>query len=415
MTFALTYPAATGERRRCAFTARAHLTCSGDCTGGGLGLYLACQYGDPFAAGGHAFNEAGFTSSFIRKGSGGGWQSALRRPATLFLSCGMARTQTQSARGDVRHTYSYSISQPSRTLNDFVERDSMRTRWRRVLTEYSATPAAAAAFKSITVCATRQNRAYRQNHFIPRKRVSIRSSDDDGSFERQRPQPDARLHRHAHVSQAFRGQYIERIWVKRVRCCTRIRAAGPARPRKARFYLMSGNRWRWRRDNEVDVPTVSESRLPLSGPIGPLLLSLDEWVSAGKRPPESEIPRHGDRVFAVTVPGSQTGFVPQHELGLAEHSRRHLHRRDHHALLLDFGPTFGGHRDELSAFHRRAPCVSDLRVEVDKDGNEKRACACRAWPRPIATTTGWASVQRPRAGTTAAKRTDNGFRSMLPS
>jgi hypothetical protein len=122
-----------------------------------------------------------------------------------------------------------------------------------------------------------------------------------------------------------------------------------------------------------------------------LLLALDDWVSDGKKPPKSEIPEHGDRVFAVPVPGSQVGFVPQDKLGWPDIPGVTYTGVITTRYFLDFGPDL-----DIGIISNYPPSVVGRPAypifvsKVDKDGNEKAGVRLPPVEAPVATTTGWA-------------------------
>ena len=135
-------------------------------------------------------------------------------------------------------------------------------------------------------------------------------------------------------------------------------------PENVRFYLMSGQS-----HGVGDVTTRSICQQFLN-PVSPypahraLLVALDQWVSEGIKPPKSEVPEERQRAFAVTVPGSQTGFVPQSDLGWPDIPGVTNNGCDYHPLLPRFRTGFPRrHSHELSAFAHGPPGVSDFCLE----------------------------------------------------
>src|SRR4029453_15397712 len=109
-------------------------------------------------------------------------------------------------------------------------------------------------------------------------------------------------------------------------------------------------------------------------------------------PPESQIPRRADNAAcAVPSPGSQTGFVPQAELGWPPIPGATGTGLITTRYLLDFGPDFD--RGILSTYPPSVvgrPAYPIFVSKVDQDGNEVGGIRLPPVAAPIATTTGWA-------------------------
>lgn len=162
-------------------------------------------------------------------------------------------------------------------------------------------------------------------------------------------------------------------------------------PENVRFYLMSGQ------SHGVGVVTSRSTCQQFLNPTSPhpahraLLVALDEWVSDGTEPPKSEVPRHGERAFAVTVPGSQTGVVPQAALGWPTIPGVTYNGLITTRYFLDFGPMFDdGILSNYPPSVDGRPAYPIFVSQVDKDGNELAGVRLPPVEAPIATTTGWA-------------------------
>jgi hypothetical protein len=124
-----------------------------------------------------------------------------------------------------------------------------------------------------------------------------------------------------------------------------------------------------------------------------LLLVLDDWVSHGRKPPSSEIPRRSDHtaVFAESQPGFETGVVPQHRLGWPNIPNVTYNGVITTSYLFDFGPDFD---DGIVLYPLSVPskhfAYPIFVSKVDKDGNEIAGVRLPPVAAPIATTTGWA-------------------------
>jgi hypothetical protein len=164
----------------------------------------------------------------------------------------------------------------------------------------------------------------------------------------------------------------------------------------------------------ADPPTVRSyllASLPHSGGIGPtgpgpcqqprnplvanavlraLLVALDEWVSAGTEPPDSRLPRRADGTLVPPLPRAGVGFpdIP----GVTYNGRLHTADR------LDFGPGF-----DRGILSRLPPTVVGAPYPVlvprtDADGNGIAGIRVPDVAVPLATYTGWALRAFPPGG-----------------
>ena len=123
-----------------------------------------------------------------------------------------------------------------------------------------------------------------------------------------------------------------------------------------------------------------------------LLLALDAWVSNGTMPPSSRVPRASEgAVFAVPQTGSQTGIVPQAELGWPTIPEVTYTGLITTRYLLDFGEGFeAGIVTNIPPSVIGRPTYPNFVSKVDADGNEISGIRLPEVAAPIATTTGWA-------------------------
>ena len=172
-----------------------------------------------------------------------------------------------------------------------------------------------------------------------------------------------------------------------------------------RYYLMSGL------SHGVGDVTTKATCQQFLEPVSPypahraLLVALDEWVSDGTQPPKSECRGTPTAAFAVTVPGSQTGVVPQKELGWPDIPGVTYTGVITTRYFLDFGPDFDdGIISNYPPSVAGRPSYPIFVSKVDKDGNEIAGVRLPPVEAPIATTTGWALRAPASAGTTAVSR-----------
>lgn len=123
-------------------------------------------------------------------------------------------------------------------------------------------------------------------------------------------------------------------------------------------------------------------------PLGPnpvmraLLVNLDEWVSSGTTPPTSRMPRRADGTLVAALPQEGMGFpkIP----GVTYNGRQHT------GDYFDFGPAFDhGILSVLPPVVRGTPYPS-LVPKTDADGNDIAGIRLPEISVPLATYTGWA-------------------------
>jgi len=112
-----------------------------------------------------------------------------------------------------------------------------------------------------------------------------------------------------------------------------------------------------------------------------LLVDMDEWVSTGKQPPASRVPRRADGTLVPPLPQSGEGFpnIP----GVKYNGRMHT------GDLFDFGPQFDqGILTKLPPTLVGTPYPA-LVPKTDADGNDVAGIRLPEVAVPLATYTGW--------------------------
>jgi len=296
--------------------------------------------------------------------------------------------------GHVQHTYSYSISQPSRTMNDFHRLGfNADLQGRRVLDGIlSHTGGGSGDQINYRYGQTGRTERNRQNHLYPegifpfahqvmRDDLSGRTAGRSESCTASNTCP-----------MRFEVNTSNEYWVKAGSLLhTDTEGEDLRDPENVRYYLMSGQ------SHGVGDVTDRGVCQQFTNGVSPyrahraLLLALDEWVSYGVRPPKSEIPRGGHRAWAVARPGFQTGVVPQHELGWPSIPGVMYTGVITTRYFLDFGSSF-----EDGIISNYPPSLLGRRSypifvsKVDHDGNEIAGVRMPGVEAAVATTTGWA-------------------------
>jgi hypothetical protein len=296
--------------------------------------------------------------------------------------------------GHVQHTYSYSISQPSRTLNDYVLFGfNEDLQGRRVLDGIlSHTGGGSGDQINYRYGQTGRTERNRQNHLYPEGVFPFAHQTLTDQLSGKTAGRDDRCEASNTCPKRFEVNTSNEYWVKAGSLLhSDTHGKHLKEPHDVRYYLMSGQS-----HGVGDVTDRGVCREFTNG-VSPypahraLLLALDRWVSDGVEPPKSEIPHGGHRAWAVARPGSQVGMVPQDELGWPSIPGVLYTGVITTRYLLDFG---GSLDDGIITNYPPSvvgrPSYRIFVSKVDEDGNEIAGVQMPGVAAPTATTTGWA-------------------------
>ncbi|MBI3049716.1 MAG: hypothetical protein HYY76_15535 [Acidobacteria bacterium] len=298
--------------------------------------------------------------------------------------------------GDVRYTFSFSISQPSRTLNDFVAFGfNQDERGARVIDGMLKWTGAGNGDQiNYRFAQTGRTERNRQNHLYPEGvfPFTYQMVTDHLSGTR-----GGRLTRCTDTNtcpRIFNANSANEYWVKAGSLLhTDTRGNDLPDPENVRYYLISGLS---HGVGNVTSKGICQQFLNPTSPfpaLRALLMALDGWVTAGTPPPPSQVPRRADNtaVMAVPRPGHQTAVVPQEKLGwptIPGVTYTGLVTARYH---LDFGPRLDeGLITKYPPSLAGRPAYPIFVSKVDADGNEVAGIRMPPVEAPIATTTGWA-------------------------
>ena len=297
--------------------------------------------------------------------------------------------------GDVQYTFSYSISQPSRALNDFQrlgfnEDENGRRVFDGILSHTGGGSGAQINYRFGQTDRTERNR---QNHLYPEGIFPFAHQVLTDHLSGKTGGRSARCMASNTSPQRFEVNTANEYWCKAASLLhTDTHGHDLPDPDHVRFYLLSGL------SHGVGDITHRKHTQQYTNGISPyaahraLLVALDAWVSQGITPPESKVPRHAENAaFAVPSPGAQTGCVPQAALGWPSIPGVTYTGLITTRYLLDFGPDVD--RGILSHYPPSIvgrPAYPIFVSQVDQDGNEVAGIRLPPVQAPIATTTGWA-------------------------
>jgi hypothetical protein len=298
--------------------------------------------------------------------------------------------------GGVRHTYSFSISQPSRTLNDFVALGfNEDERGARVIDgTLKWTGGGSGNQINYRFAQTNRTERNRQNHLYPEGVFPFAYPALSDHLSGRKGGRNVRCLASNTCPKSFDANSSNEYWVKAGSLLhTDTRGNDLPDPDHVRFYLISGL------SHGVGNVTSKGMCQQFLNPTSPfpalraLLAALDQWVTDGTEPPASQVPRRSDKtaVTAVARPGYQTSIVPQDALGWPSipgvtytgviSTRYHL----------DFGPSLEkGIVSKIPPPLTGRPAYVHFVSRVDRDGNEVAGIRLPPVAAPVATTTGWA-------------------------
>ena len=297
--------------------------------------------------------------------------------------------------GDVQHTFSYSISQPSRTLNDlqelgFNEDLNGQRVFDGILSHTGGGSGDQINFRFAQTGRTERNR---QNHLYPESVFPFAHQVLTDHLSGKTAGRGERGEASGTTPKRFEINTANEYWVK---ACSLLHTDTQGNdlldPENVRFYLLSGLS-----HGVGDITNKGEGQ-QFTNAVSPhaahraLLAALDEWVSEGTTPPESQIPRRSvDAALAVPQPGSLTGIVPQDELGWPDIPGVTYNGLTTTRYHLDFGEDIdSGIASTYPPSVAGRPAYPIFVSKVDEDGNEVAGVRLPEVEAPVATTTGWA-------------------------
>jgi hypothetical protein len=298
--------------------------------------------------------------------------------------------------GDVRYVFTFSISQPTRALNDFVALgfNEDEKRGRAVDGMLKWTGGGNGNQINYRFAQTGRTERNRQNHLYPEGVFPFAYPVLTDHLSGVKGGRSARCAATNTCPKAFDGNSSNEYWVKAGSLLhTDTRGNDLPDPENVRFFLISGLSHGV--GNVNSMGTCQQYLNPTSPfpALRALLVALDRWVTDGTEPPASRVPRHADKtmVKAVHRPGSQTAVVPQEALGwpaIPGVTYTGLITARYH---LDFGPMLD--KGIVSKYPPSLESRSAYPIfvsRVDQDGNEVAGIRLPPVEAPIATTTGWA-------------------------
>lgn len=295
--------------------------------------------------------------------------------------------------GDIRYVYSFAVSQSARFMRDFVHLGFNQDGDGRRVFDGVLNWIGGASGGYFNYRFAQPHRTHRQHiaRWFPERQFPFANN--------VLPDPvtgrtDGRLRRclaSETCPKIFEANSSNEYWVKATSLLhTDTKGEDLPDPSNARFYLFSsfphsgGSRQQGLGLCQQPRNTV------VAGPgLRALMVSLDEWVSSGKPPPSSRVPRRTDGTLVAALPREALGFprIPGvHYDGLMTTGD-----------LLDFGPE--ADRGILTVLPPGVTSPYPAFVpKTDADGNDIAGIRFPEIEVPIATYTGWAVRAADHAG-----------------
>jgi len=400
MTSALAYPAETLDKSQATLTVKQHLTDPAD-TIPAEGWEYTSSAGTAIRLLplGTAFQQSAiYEFSYTAKNpvvAGVGF--AATRDFLSFLRYATADDfgNPNPLADDVQHTYTFTVSQPARYLNDFEtlgfnEDEAGRRVIDGILNWLGGGNGVALNFRFAQPGRTERNR---QNHRYPEANFPFAYPLLTDPFTGKTEGRGVRCAATGTCPKAMQVNSANEYWVKTGSLLHTDPTGQDLRrdPRNVRFYLLSGVEHTGSGAAPFSAGNCQQFRNTTdpNPALRALFIALDEWVTRNVRPPRSEVPGRGTAVYSIPI-SDGVGIVPQETLGFPDIpgvtytgviTVRHL---------FDFGPLFDDGILTINPPDFSGPVYPSFVSKVDRDGNEVAGIRLPPVEAPIATTTGWA-------------------------
>ena len=216
-------------------------------------------------------------------------------------------TEGNPLAGDVRHTFSYCISQPSRALNDFQrlgfnEDEHGRRVFDGILSHTGGGSGDQINFRFGQTDRTERNR---QDHLYPEAVFPVAHQVLTDHLTGKTGGRSQRCMESSTRPKRFEVNTSNEYWCKAASLLhTDTQGHDLPDQENVRFYLLSGLSHRVGNTSDRKKNQQFTNGAALHSTHRALLVALDEWVSKGIAPPESKVPRSASNtVFAVPRPG----------------------------------------------------------------------------------------------------------------
>lgn len=288
--------------------------------------------------------------------------------------------------GDVQLVYAFSVSQPARFMRDFLHRGFNEDEQGQRVFDGILNWIGGGSGGFFNYRFAQPGRTHRQHigRWYPERQFPFANQV---IFDPVTGKTDGRLRQCLATDtcpKIFESNSANEYWVKTGSLLYTDTLGNDLKdPRNVRFYLFSSL------PHSAGIgPTgpglCQQPRNPVVANLGlrALLVALDEWVSQGKKPPKSRVPRREDGTLVSSLPQSVVGFP-------------HIPGVTYNGLmttgdLFDYGPVFDdGILTILPPILVGSPYPAFV-PKTDADGNDSAGIRLPEVAVPLATYTGWA-------------------------
>ena len=297
---------------------------------------------------------------------------------------------------DIKFTYSFAVSQPARYLNDFQTLGfNADEAGKRVLDGIENWLGGGSGIGlNVRFAQPSRTERNRQNHLYPEAIFPFAYPVMTDPLTGKTAGRIASCSAGNTCPRVFEINSANEYWVKAASLLhTDTKGNDLPDPENVRFFLASGaqhgtgNATSKGMCQQFQNPTNAEPLLRA------LFMALDDWVTKGIAPPQSNVPRQSDGTAVLAIPqaSSQTGIVPQTALGWPTIPGVTYTGLITTRYQLDFGSSVG--QGILTTYPPKIegqPVYVNFVSKVDKDGNELAGIRLPSVAAPTATTTGWA-------------------------
>ncbi|UFH53757.1 alpha/beta hydrolase domain-containing protein [Spirosoma sp. KNUC1025] len=300
---------------------------------------------------------------------------------------------------DVKFTFSFSVSQPARYINDFQTLGfNADEKGKRVLDGIENWLGGGSGIGlNVRFAQPSRTERNRQNHLYPEALFPFAYPVLTDPYSGKTTGRIAACSATNTCPKVFEINSANEYWVKAASLVhTDLKGNDLPDPENVRFFLVSGaqhgtgNAGSRGMCQQFQNPTNADPLLRA------LFVALDDWVTKSIEPPKSTVPRKSDKtaVMASPQPGSQTGIVPQAALGWPTIPGVTYTGLITTRYQLDFGPSSAqGILTSYPPATSERPVYVNFVSKVDADGNEVAGIRLPNVAVPTATTTGWALRQ----------------------
>lgn len=294
--------------------------------------------------------------------------------------------------GEIQHTFSYAVSQPARYLNDFQTLGFNADEQNRRVLDGIENWLGGGSGIGLNVRFAQPNRTERnrQNHLYPEAIFPFAYPVLTDPFTGKTGGRLAVCSASNTCPKVFEINSANEYWVKAASLLhTDPQGNDLPDPENVRFFLLSGMQHGTGNPNSRGICQQLQNPTNAEPLLRALFVALVDWVTTGKEPPPSAVPRRstGTAIIATAQPGLQTGVIPPDALGWPAIPGVTYTGLVTVRYQLDFGQSM---MTNYPPNVTGRPSYVNFVSKVDRDGNEVAGIRLPPVAAPVATTTGWA-------------------------